>query len=93
MPQYHPLLETRYMVRWRVANPSSTAVLQQSKPPVTVALIGHQLETNPQLLAAAVAGGIAGFVGAGVDAGVGTRVLLTALGACIPIAAHAAIVI
>ena len=77
-----------------VANPSSTAVLPpQSKPsPVTVASIGHQLETNPQLLAAVVAGGIAGFVGAGVDAGVGTRVLLTALGAGIPIAAHAAIV-
>ena len=76
-----------------VANPSSTAVLQQSKPPaVTAVSIGHQLETNPQLLAAAVAGGIAGFVGAGVEAGVGTRVLLTALGAGIPIAAHAAIV-
>ena len=75
-----------------VANPSSTAVLQQSKPPVTVASIGRQLETNPQLLAAVVAGAVAGFVGAGADAGIGTRVLLTALGAGIPIAAHAAIV-
>ena len=64
----------------------------KSSSAVTVASIGHQLQTNPQLLAAAVAGGLAGFFGAGVDAGIGTRILLTGLGAGIPVAAHAAIV-
>ena len=70
----------------------NTAMAQQGKPPITVASISHQLGTSPQLLAAAVAGGVAGFFGAGTDAGMGTRVLLTALGAGIPVAAHAAIV-
>ena len=69
-----------------------TAMAQQGKAPVTVASISHQLGTNPQLLAAAVAGGVAGFFGAGTDAGMGTRVLLTALGAGIPVVAHAAFV-
>ena len=73
----------------------TTAVLppqSKSSSAVTVASIGHQLQTNPQLLAAAVAGGLAGFFGAGADAGIGTRILLTGLGAGIPVAAHAAIV-
>ena len=70
----------------------NTAMAQQGKPPVTVASISHQLGTNPQLLAAVVAGGLAGFFGAGTDAGMGTRILLTGLGAGIPVAAHAAIV-
>ena len=73
----------------------TTAVLppqSKSSSAVTVASIGHQLQTNPQLLAAAVAGGLAGFFGAGADAGIGTRILLTGLGAGIPMAAHAAIV-
>jgi hypothetical protein len=70
----------------------NTAMAQQGKPPVTVASISHQLGTNPQLLAAVVAGGLAGIFGAGTDAGMGTRVLLTALGADRPVAAHAAIV-
>jgi hypothetical protein len=73
---------------------TTTVLPPQSKPSaaVTVASIGHQLQTNPQLLAAAVAGGLAGFFGAGVDASIGTRILLTGLGAGIPVAAHAAIV-
>ena len=73
---------------------TTTVLPPQSKSSsaVTVASIAHQLQTNPQLLAAAVAGGLAGFFGAGVDAGIGTRILLTGLGAGIPVAAHAAIV-